>query len=129
MRTSKATGSAHTCTSQKGNDKGVGELVAKPPRMYCPKTDKYLIQTALKFKGFGGSVVMEKICCGKRGCHCRSGALHGPYPYLHYYSHGKVKRRYLSKTVSALLSHSTEELEKMLHETETVLGQERLSGA
>jgi hypothetical protein len=94
-------------------------------RASCPKTpDQNLIQTALKLKGFRGSVVMERICCGKPGCHCQSGALHGPYPYLHYYSDGKVKRRYLTKTVSALLNHSREELKKMLHATEAVLGQE-----
>jgi len=83
----------------------------------CPKTqhsDKRLIQTALKIKGLRGSVVMEKICCGKLGCHCQSGALHGPYPYLHYYSNGKVRRRYLSKAMSALLANSTEELERKL---------------
>ena len=133
LRTSKAgKGSPHTSTSPKGDGKRVGQSpVAEPPRTSCPKTlDKSLIQTALKFKGFGGSVVMERICCGKRGCHCHSGALHGPYPYLHYYSNGKVRRQYLSKTVSTLLAHSTKELEKMLHETETTLGQEgRLSGA
>ena len=108
----------------KGDDKRVGEPVINPSKTACPKTDKSLIQTALKFKGLNGSVVMEKICCGKPGCHCQNGVLHGPYPYLHYYSNGKVKRRYLSKTVSALLSHSTKELERMLHETEAVLGQE-----
>jgi hypothetical protein len=120
LRTSKVgTGSAQIVTSHKGNDRRLGQPpVAEPPRTTCPKTlDKFLIQAALKFKGFGGSVVMERICCGKPGCHCRSEALHGPYPYLHYYSNGKVKRRYLSKTVSALLSHSSEELEKMLQET------------
>jgi hypothetical protein len=84
------------------------------PKTACPKTpDKSLIQTALKLKGFKGSVVMEKICCGKLGCRCLSGALHGPYPYLHYYSNGKIKRRYLSKALSTLLSHSTKELERM----------------
>ena len=96
------------------------------PKTACPKNpDKSLIQTVLKLKGFKGSVVKEKVCCGKPGCHCQSGALHGPYSYLHYYSDGKVRRRYLSNTMSALLSHSKEELESILHETEPVLGQER----
>jgi hypothetical protein len=126
LRTSKAgKGSSHKAESIKGDGKRVGGLeppVAKPPKAKaCPKTS--LIQTALKLKAFGGSVIMERICCGKPGCHCQSGSLHGPYPYLHYYSDGKVKRRYLSKTVSGLLNHSAQELEKMLHETEAALGQ------
>jgi hypothetical protein len=114
-------------------DLNPGELPKTRMHATCPKKyllsrrnyatwhnspDKSLVQTALKLKGLGGSVVMERICCGKPGCHCHTGALHGPYPYLHYYSSGKVRRRYLSKTVSALLSHSRDELEKMLHETE-----------
>lgn len=128
LRTSTRKGSPHIESPKGEKQRRVGELetpIAKPLKTACPKTlDKSLIQTALTFKGFRGSVVMEKICCGKPGCHCQSGALHGPYPYLHYYSNGKVKRRYLSKTVSALLSHSAEELERMFHETDSVLGQE-----
>jgi hypothetical protein len=99
----------------KANEKRAGKLVTKPSKAACPKTSS--IQTALKLKAFKGSVVREKVCCGKPGCHCHTGTLHGPYPYLHYYSSGKVKRHYLSKAVSALLSHSTEELERMLHAT------------
>jgi hypothetical protein len=138
LRTSKA-GNVHPiyigvrgtgmATPFEGNDKRLGRpetLVSNSLKNACPKTpDKSLIQTALKFKGFKGSVVMERICCGKPGCRCQNGALHGPYPYLHYYSNGKVRRRYLSKTVSMLLSHSTEDLERMLHETQAVLGQEQ----
>jgi hypothetical protein len=93
-----------------------------PKATICPKNPE--IQAALKLKAFKGSVVMERICCGKPGCRCHSGALHGPYPYLHYYSNGKVRRRYLSKTMNALLSHSREELEKMLLKTEAVLEQQ-----
>lgn len=131
LRTSEAgTGFPQSKARRKGDDKRVGELrpppIANPPETSaCPKAlDKSLIQAALKFKGFNGSVVMEKICCGKPGCHCQRGALHGPYPYLHFWQDGKVRRRYLSKSVSALMSHSTEELEKMLHETDALLGQE-----
>lgn len=147
LRTSNnkaASGSSHAAKSVKSD---VDRALNKRPirKEACPKTvanlktntnmatlsslekvpDKSLIQTALKFKGFKGSVVMEKICCGKPGCRCHNGALHGPYSYLHYYSNGKVRRRYLSKNMSALLSHSAKELERMLHEAESVLGQER----
>ena len=99
--------------------KRVGRVAIGPSKTACPKTAE--IQTALKLKGFKGSVIKEKICCGKPGCHCHGGALHGPYPYLHYYSNGKVRRRYLTKAMSALLSHSAKELERMLQKTGTVL--------
>jgi hypothetical protein len=98
---------------------------SQDPTIACPKTqqpDKKLVQAALSIKKLKGSVVRERVCCGKLGCHCQTGTLNGPYPYLHYYSNGKVKRRYLSKALSALLSHSEEELERMLLR-ETVLGQ------
>ncbi|MGA2309411.1 MAG: DUF6788 family protein [Candidatus Bathyarchaeia archaeon] len=132
LGTSKAeVGPSHVATSLKGDDKPV----TKPSKAGCPKTPgKKSIQKALKLKGFKGSVVMERVCCGGRGCHCQNGgALHGPYPYLHYYSNKKgkkggktkIKRRYLSKTMTALLSHSREELEEMLRET--VLGQQKRS--
>jgi len=111
------------CPKTVANLKTDTNVTTLPPREKLP--DKSLIHTALELKGFKGSVVMEKVCCGKPGCRCQSGSLHGPYPYLHYYSSGKVRRRYLSKTVSALLSHSQKELEGTLRETEAVLGQER----
>jgi hypothetical protein len=91
----------------------------------CPKTtpDKSLILAALELKKLKGSIVLEHINCGKRSCHCQRGSLH-PANYLHYYSNGKVRRRYLTKTMSTLLANSREELEKMLLESEAVLGQQ-----
>jgi hypothetical protein len=64
------------------------------------KTD---IESALKLKELKGSIVLERISCGKNGCRCTRGQKHGPYKYLHFWQGGKVKRRYLSKTVSALV--------------------------
>jgi hypothetical protein len=94
------------------------------PRKQKEKSD---ILTALEFKEkYKGSVVWERVDCGKPSCHkCQNGTLHGPYPYLHYYSSGKVKRKYLPKSVGELMSYSKAELETMLHETDIeILGQE-----
>lgn len=94
----------------------------------CPKTpDKNLIQTALELKKLKGSIVRERVRCGRVGCRCANGKLHGPYHYLHFYDHesGKVKRRYLGKALSLLLSHPTQQLEQMLLETGAALGQEK----
>ena len=96
----------------------------------CPKTstlerERQHILQALEIKAkFRGSVVWEKIRCGKRSCKCSRGDLHGPYAYLHFYQSGKVKRKYLSKDVGKLVERPKEELEARLLE---VLGQENQS--
>jgi hypothetical protein len=90
------------------------------------ETQRSLIFAALELKQkLKGSVVWERVDCGKRGCRKRqNGTLHGPYPYLHYYSSGKVKRKYLSKALGDLVSRSVEELKELLKEAESeVLGQ------
>jgi hypothetical protein len=126
LRTSAEKGNSHkdiTPKATSGESATPEKPVAKPSKTACPKNlqygvkstlDKSQIQVALKLKGFRGSVVMEKICCGKPGCRCQTGRLHGPYPYLHFYEAGRVRRRYLKKTMRALLANSREELEKML---------------
>jgi len=30
----------------------------------------------------GGTTVIKKVTCGKDGCKCQQGELHGPYRYL-----------------------------------------------
>ena len=42
-------------------------------------------------------VVWKKKTCGKNGCRCAGGALHGPYPYLIEHRDGKKVERYLGK--------------------------------
>jgi hypothetical protein len=125
---------------QKRGDKSVGNDAGQATQdleVTCPKTtsqpEKTAILAALELKRLKGSVIMERVNCGKPRCHkCQSGGKHGPYLYLHYYSSGKVKRRYLSKRMAQLLRCSREELEKLLSEVESscerVLGQETSSG-
>lgn len=94
------------------------------------QAEKGLIITALELKQeLKGSVIMERVNCSKRGCRkCQNGTLHGPYPYLHYYSAGKVKRKYLPRVLGELMSYSREELEKRLHDVDAeILGQDKSS--
>ncbi|HKZ94830.1 MAG TPA: DUF6788 family protein [Candidatus Bathyarchaeia archaeon] len=89
--------------------------------------EKTVILEALELKQrLKGSVVWERVNCGKHCCHkCQNGTLHGPYTYLHYYSAGKVKRKYLPKALGELMFHSREELEVMLRDVDAeILGQE-----
>ena len=91
--------------------------------------EKMNIQEALHVKEEfheKGSIVWEKVCCGKRGCKCQSGVLHGPFPYLHYWGEGKVKRRYLSKAVGQLVACPKTELMERLAEIEKDLSQEKM---
>ncbi|GIW28920.1 MAG: hypothetical protein KatS3mg070_2283 [Meiothermus sp.] len=42
-------------------------------------------------------VVWKRKTCGKAGCRCTRGALHGPYPYLIEHREGRKIERYLGK--------------------------------
>jgi hypothetical protein len=46
-----------------------------------------------------GAIVFqhERVRCGKHGCRCAEGKLHGPYWYSYQRDGGKVKSRYVGK--------------------------------
>lgn len=39
----------------------------------------------------------EMVRCGKKGCKCSRGELHGPYWYAYWSESGKTKSEYLGK--------------------------------
>jgi hypothetical protein len=41
------------------------------------------------------------VKCGKPGCKCASGALHGPYWYEFWREGGKVRKRYHGKRIKS----------------------------
>lgn len=84
------------------------------------RTTKQNIQQALNLKDLRGSIVLEKVACGKKCCSVCGGVRyeHGPYSYLHFYQGGKVKKKYLSKAVAAWLACPKKELEERLKELE-----------
>ena len=47
-----------------------------------------------------GSVVEKYVMCGKSGCKCKKGKLHGPFYYLTYKENSKTKMIFLKKDVS-----------------------------
>jgi len=89
--------------------------------------EKQNIQKALDIKRkFKGSVVWEKVKCGKTGCRkCQNGAFHGPYSYLHFYFAGKVKRKYLPKVIGELAACPKNDLEERLKELEQEEGKSK----
>ena len=47
-----------------------------------------------------GSVIEKYVMCGKEGCKCKKGELHGPFYYLTYKENKKTKMIFLKKDVS-----------------------------
>ena len=47
-----------------------------------------------------GILVVKMVKCGKKGCRCEHGALHGPYAYYQYRDKkGKLKQKYLNPKI------------------------------
>lgn len=45
---------------------------------------------------------LEKVRCGKKGCKCVGGELHGPYWYSYWSEGGKTKSRYVGKKLPGI---------------------------
>lgn len=45
----------------------------------------------------GGTIVKEKVKCGKDSCKCNKGQLHGPYLYRYWSESGTTKSEYVGK--------------------------------
>jgi hypothetical protein len=48
-------------------------------------------------KTLPGSLQAEWRRCGKPGCHCASGTLHGPYWYRRWRESGRQRRQYVPR--------------------------------
>ncbi len=46
-----------------------------------------------------GSVIAQRVRCGRPNCHCKASdaALHGPYFYHFWRERGRLKKRYLRR--------------------------------
>gem|GEM_PF-5077998 len=40
----------------------------------------------------------ERVRCGKKGCRCREGMLHGPYTYKYWREDGRLRKAYVGAT-------------------------------
>jgi hypothetical protein len=40
---------------------------------------------------------LEGVCCGKKGCKCADGHLHGPYWYAYWTEGGRTRSEYVGK--------------------------------
>jgi hypothetical protein len=49
------------------------------------------------------AICLQYRKCGKPGCRCQAGALHGPYYFFFYRADGKLKKTYIRKADAAAL--------------------------
>lgn len=42
-----------------------------------------------------GTIIPQYVKCGKRGCRCEHGVLHGPYTYHLWEERGRTRKRYV----------------------------------
>ena len=48
----------------------------------------------------GRTYRLESVRCGKKGCRCADGKLHGPYWYAYWLEGGKTRSRYVGKKLA-----------------------------
>jgi Family of unknown function (DUF6788) len=48
-------------------------------------------------KNLPASVCAQYVRCGKRGCRCGRGELHGPYHYCFWREGGRLRKAYIKK--------------------------------
>lgn len=59
------------------------------------KIEMEMLTVLSRKKMLKGSVVKKYKACGKGGCKCTKGELHGPFYYLTYKEEGKTKMTFL----------------------------------
>lgn len=87
------------------NNKAVSELAKKRRRIMLTQLECELEEATFTLSTMphheeyrGGCLVVKMVKCGKDGCRCKNGALHGPYTYYQYRdTHGKLHQKYLSR--------------------------------
>lgn len=55
------------------------------------------IQTMQYFPEYRGILILKNVRCGKKGCRCERGELHGPYVYLQYYADKRKVQKYVPR--------------------------------
>jgi hypothetical protein len=63
------------------------------------KIEMEMISKLSRKKMLKGSVVKKYKACGKEGCKCTKGELHGPFYYLTYKEDGKTKMIFLRRNI------------------------------
>ena len=64
------------------------------------KLEMEMINSLSRKSMLPGSVVEKYIICGKEGCKCKKGSLHGPFYYLSYKESNKTKMIFLKANIN-----------------------------
>lgn len=76
----------------------IDDLIAHKQRPPAVPDDGDVVSEQHEVDGKTGTVVEEMVKCGKDGCKCSEGDLHGPYNYLYYRdAKGTMTSEYLGK--------------------------------
>lgn len=68
-------------------------LLAHRPEL--PIVERAGREVVTRREGNGVSYQLERVKCGKKGCKCAKGELHGPYWYTYWREGRRVKCKYL----------------------------------
>ena len=49
-------------------------------------------------KKLPGVVCAQLVRCGKKGCRCQRGDLHGPYYYRFWWESGRLRKEYIQRS-------------------------------
>jgi hypothetical protein len=115
---------ANLCRLLEKDSYGMLSQDKREKRLEWLETEKDRVKRALDLKELGGSVVWEKLACGKPACNTCEGyrPAHGPNAYLHFYDSScpwKVRKRYLGNIIGELLCCPKTELEERLKDLES----------
>lgn len=69
-----------------------GQDVSGPPAAPIVRSEK-----TAESAGGGRTYRQQGVRCGKKGCKCAGGKLHGPYWYAYWMEDGETKSQYVGK--------------------------------
>ena len=88
---------------QAATEPGVTSETSSDPDDFDPNTTNMVFQRQRQGKS---CFQLEGVKCGKPGCKCASGHLHGPYWYEYFREGKRVRKRYHGKRIKSSLPTS-----------------------
>lgn len=80
------------------------ELSLQEKQIECLEQEIFELENSLQtlpfYPSYAGILVIKKVKCGKKGCRCQNGELHGPYVYYQYRDNkGVLHQKYLNRKI------------------------------
>ena len=87
-----------TCRSRKLQEEVRQQEAARLPKPLPERKPSSEREPHPELEPLPGSVISQFICCGKPGCRCSHGDLHGPYYSRIWREDGRVRKQYVKIT-------------------------------